>query len=300
MQKPSSDDTPLKKAPNLQDVQNSLAPFEEFLLAGLPSKDEILQRARKRQLNRTAGISAMTAVIALVGGVWWYNPVYDTDSWHSQRGEIRLIELSDGSSVRLNTDTMITARYRLRSKEFELVHGEATFNVAHYPWQFMRPLERRVIASTEQLLIEDIGTVFTVRRYSGHKATVSVQQGLVNVSLKSQAEKPVLLQQNQLISATAGVLSDIQQVDTSAFIAWHHGHLQFNHTPLTDALTEFQRYSEFTFAIHQSELAKIPLSGQFSAHHAQQFMQLLPQFAPVITTQDSAGMWHISAKKAAQ
>jgi ferric-dicitrate binding protein FerR (iron transport regulator) len=45
-------------------------------------------------------------------------------------GERRIIILSDGSRVELNTNSKIIVRYRNRMRRIELVKGEALFNVA--------------------------------------------------------------------------------------------------------------------------------------------------------------------------
>src|SRR5690606_6030511 len=70
-------------------------------------------------------------------------------------GEQRLVQLEDGSQVRLNTNTRIQVSYSRQTRRIDLLQGEAYFDVSKDP---QRPFE--VIANHS--IVRALGTEFNV------------------------------------------------------------------------------------------------------------------------------------------
>ncbi len=164
-------------------LENALAPYTDALRAQLPSADEIISRAAERQRSGKRQRQGIALALCLgLGAVWWTDPAYHTQTLATAPGERAAWTLADGSRVRLNTATQVGIAFHLRSRRLTLADGEATFEVAHAPWHGLLPaLERPFTVTAGKTVVEDIGTVFNVRRQPGDQVEISVQTGRVRV-----------------------------------------------------------------------------------------------------------------------
>lgn len=278
----------------LHDLQHAIEPFEDVLIANLPSKEEVLARAKQRKIKKNIATSALAVCFMSVGGLYWLDPVYQTQQLSTQLGETKHIYLLDGSEVHLNTATKLTVNYKLRSKNIELHHGEAMFTVKHYDWQIMRPLERDFIVRSGNMQIKDIGTIFNVRQFNPQHSVVTVLQGQVQVSLLNQATiKPLDIFTSQSVEYNHQMLNYQVNASNLDIIAWQQGNIQFNTMPLAAAIVELQRYHKIDVQFRDSHSRNIRISGRFKIKNAEQFMQILPTIAAVNVSKDQSGQWII-------
>lgn len=281
---------------NLVDVQSALAPFEEVLLAQLPSKEQVLARARQRKAKQKMRSTALLLCITSGAILYWLDPVYKTEHLCTQLGQIQQLQLSEGSQIQLNSNTQLEVKYALRSKRINLKQGEATFYVKHFARHWMKPLERRFMVYSGQLQVEDIGTVFNVRQYQADHHEVTVLQGHVRVSLHNQAkQQPInLYSQQQIVHQGQQLLLQLNP-NVDAHLAWQSGYLQLNGMPLSAVIKELQRYQSLAVQFNDAQSAQMRISGRFKVDHAEQFMQILPQLAQVKTVKTPIGQWQITA-----
>ncbi|GAA5008110.1 hypothetical protein GCM10023206_14460 [Acinetobacter puyangensis] len=278
-----------------RDIDDALEPFEQALVANLPSKEQIILRARQRKLRKKLGTSALV-LVASSSFLLWLNPAYQTEQWSTALAENQTIDLSDGSQIQLNTQSKVVVKMRLHSREIQLQQGEATFHVGHLPDRW-RIFERPFTVQAGQLSIRDIGTVFNVRRYSEQHAVVTVLQGKVRVSTLAEPKHFVDLEHNQSIENHATQLGQLKTVNAQAQTAWHKGQLKFDNMTLADVMQEFQRYSTFKVVFSQKKIEQLKISGSFETAQYQQFIQLLPDFAPVQVQQLPSGTWQITSRE---
>lgn len=104
------------------------------------------------------------------------------------------------------------------------------------------------------------------------------------------------LKQGQSLSNQNEKLNPMVHVDLDMVQAWQTGHIIFNQTPLSNALENFQRYSDFKVELSDPTLKKLPISGQFKAENYQNFMQVLPYVAEVKVSKSSENIWKIAKK----
>lgn len=280
-----------------QDIQRMIACFEDEILPSLPSKEEILQRAKQRRLKRQiVNKGSLLAFAAMMLGIYGYNPVYQQQHYVTQLGEQQDIVLSDGSQIKLNTQTQIQVQQRLRSREITLLQGEAIFEVAHGQNPLSRLFERDFTVTTGEVYIRDIGTIFNVHKDADDEVTVTVLQGEVEVSRLQQKRLTVPLQEGQQIHYQQQAFSIVKTVDPYTATAWQSGKLVFEQTTLQDVIQDFQRYSDFKVTIADEQLKQLPINGQFQAKNYQQFMQILPVVAPVRVVARGENDWKIVRK----
>lgn len=206
------------------------------------------------------------AVLLSTAALWPRPAQYATDT-----GERRMVALSDGSRVELNTETRLRASMSSDGREAWLDKGEAYFEVAH---DASRPFTVHMGDRTVQVL----GTRFSVRR-DGDNVRVVVAEGRVRLSgpKSGPASKPVILVRGDVATgAGASVLQSRtsgQRVEDQ--LAWRRGLLVFDQITLSDAATEFNRYNETQLVVGDPETANIRIGGSFEATNVEAFVRLL-------------------------
>lgn len=285
---------------SLQELQQMVSCFEDEILPKISSKEEIVerfkQRANQRRLRVNRITSSLLAMTGVIFGLYWYNPSYETLDANTALGEQRQITLSDGSQITLNTNTRIQVQQRLRSREITLVQGEAIFEVAHGENPISRFFERSFTVTAGEVFIRDIGTIFNVNKYSETDVEVTVIQGKVEVSRLNANLPAISLEESQALTYSADGFTPVTLVDSYAASAWQSGKIVFNQTPLKDAMSSFQRYSDFKVDFGNDSIAAKTIDGQFRAQDYQKFIQTLPYLANVQVKKTNDQHWRIDPK----
>ena len=284
---------------NLQKIQQKLSCFEDDVLPHLPSKEFVLARAKQRQhdrLKKKRVTVSLLSVLLLGISIYAYNPCYHQIQAQTPTGLRNVLVLQDGSKIYLNVATHIRVLQRLRSQEIILEQGEARFEVAHLQPKILRPFERRFEVHAGALQIVDIGTVFNVFKHNETDATVTVVQGEVAVNTIDNRAKPQHLQQGQSMRNWQQQLSSLIQVNTDNLKDWPTGMLYFDQTPLSEAISHFQRYHDFKVKFSEQEIQKLQVTGQFKPAHYAQFIQILPMLGEVKVKEIAKDNWYVQKK----
>lgn len=152
-------------------------------------------------------------------------------------GEQRVIEMSDGSVLHMNTASTVEVKFLGNERRIRLLDGEALFRVHRDP---ARPF--RVFSGDS--VIQALGTQFIVRR-NAEGAVVSVIEGAVQVSGDpAQAQPSVRLDAGGQISIKHNsIVATSQPVDIARVAAWRQRRLIFVDEPLSTIAEEFNRYN---------------------------------------------------------
>jgi transmembrane sensor len=181
----------------------------------------------------------------------------------TERGEIRLTPLKDGSTVLLNTESRIRIKYSQGERRVTLLKGEAYFSVA-------RDESRPFIVEVDDRRLRTAQAGFRVRKLDGDPVDVLVNQGRVDIApLNQPASAPALA----LGPNTRVVLSDrverpqpIAPEAVTRALAWRDGKLAFEGETLQQAADAFARYSDTRIQIRDPDLAREPVTGLFTAN----------------------------------
>ena len=212
----------------------------------------------RRQLFGTGAVAA-AGVAALGSGLWFANA---DGHLSTRRGEVRVVPLSDGSVITLNTDSAVAVRYSGNLRAISLTKGEALFDVAKDPG-------RPFVVSAGDVKVRAVGTSFTVRRLEDMPVRVFVQEGVVEVARRSaQAARPIRLAANMRAFADAAGprIDPVSPADAGRELAWRQGRIAFEGQPLAEAAAEFGRYSDTRIVIEDPRLAREEISGMFQAN----------------------------------
>lgn len=181
-------------------------------------------------------------------------------SYATTVGEQREIALADGSSLAINTGSLVEVMtLQGDSRELRLLHGEALFTVAHDP---QRPFRVRAGAH----VIEAVGTAFNVRLHPDGGLEVIVTEGTVRLLEGSGTGD--LLGYGKSVFIDSDGTSKVTSLDADALaarLAWRQGMIVFTGQPLSQALDEFARYSPTRFEITDAATRNRPVGGSVLA-----------------------------------
>jgi transmembrane sensor len=228
-------------------------------------------RARRPQ-RRSFWVTVAAGLAAIVVFLFWSDGEHvSPERYATGHGEMRSWRLSDNSTLRLNTDSAVTARYTHSQRLIEIERGEALFEVAP---ESARPF--RVVADATS--VSALGTTFSVYRQKG-STLVTVVQGLVGVSTEMAGSPSVHARAGEQVRVTDGEPPQPPTpVDVQRNTAWLHRQIAFEHEPLAQVTAEFNRYSPRPIDIATPALAKLPITGIFAVDDTETFLDFLRTF----------------------
>lgn len=213
---------------------------------------------------RWAALAASTLVAAVLGlGTYDY---YD-GRVAATKGEIRRVTLEDGSSMILNSSSVVQVRFQKDTREVLLRQGEASFQVA-------ADKGRPFIVRAGDLAVRATGTNFAVR-LQPQQVSVIVDEGAVQVQradLQLGDEQTVTRNQS-LVADTGKRMKQVRlsEQDIQRRLAWRDGMLIFNGERLAEAATEVNRYALKPIIIDDRRLAEKAFVGAFRVGDAKTF-----------------------------
>lgn len=181
-------------------------------------------------------------------------------------GEIRQVSLEDGSRVTLDTATKVEVELGRSERRAVVREGRARFEIAPDPRPFIvEAAPARVAAGP---------AVLDVERF-GDDARVEVLSGSATATLNSDGQRGSFVN----IGAGQGFSSGQEPgtyVLTSDRSAWTKGMLQFDGTPLADAVTLANRYSQQKIVLGPG-IEQLRVTGAFKAGDAAGLAKSLAQ-----------------------
>jgi transmembrane sensor len=215
----------------------------------------------------TAGLAALGVATSAAGAVI-----------STERGEIRLVPLKDGSTVLLNTESRIRVRYDEGRRQVTLLAGEAYFSVA-------RDERRPFVVEVDGRRLRTTQASFRVRKLDNDPVDLLVSQGLVNVSaapLFGAGEALTVGANARLALADPAHRSaeqprPIAPETVTRELAWRDGKLAFEGETLGQAALAFARYSDTRIEIRDPDLAREPVTGLFAASDPVGFSRAVAQ-----------------------
>lgn len=211
-------------------------------VAGAPRLAHWKERPLRRRWTLAAALLLVACGLAS-WGAWhtWADPTLTT-----RIGEQRIVPLTDGTRISLNSGTRIRIAYNNSERRVELVHGEVYFEVAHNP-------SRPFMVTVGQHRVVALGTVFDVR-YEAAQTAVTLLEGKVAVS-------DLILSPGERVTLTPGERPKLDKPRMEAVIAWRSGEVMLDKTDLAHAIAELNRYDKTQLLIDDPEIAALPISG---------------------------------------
>jgi len=236
----------------------------------------------------TAGLAAAACLLLVLGGLWaardgglWDDflnarPAIPDVAYETDIGEQESVDLDDGSTVTLNTDTSADVRFTDNSRDVFLKRGEAFFKVAH-------DMDRPFNVHVGDRVVQAVGTAFNVRLKEDGEVEVMVTEGRVRLmeaalpKTETVVAQPAPDRKAQTLGTFEVAVLDgnkpefqpefhkVAPAEANIKLAWRRGMLVFHGEPLSSVLQEVSRYTTTTFVLKDEALGKIRVGGYFQA-----------------------------------
>lgn len=143
-------------------------------------------------------------------------------------GERVSLTLSDGTKVWLNAQSSISYPSGFSKKDRRVfLEGEGYFEVAH-------DAGKPFIVETPSLSIKVLGTRFNLKAYREEPASVSLQEGKIEVHIDEQHPNLVLSPMDELQYSSETGLKIVKRTDIARTSNWIRGELYFSGEKLED------------------------------------------------------------------
>lgn len=260
--------------------------------AGRVSGPATVERRRQRV---TAGVLSVARVAVIVGSVGVLTVRVDDltqlldrammghvfavkETFATQLGEHKSVQLPGGLAMVLNTATTVRTRTTRRSQDVELESGEILIDGS----TSAEPL--RIVAGA--VIIESGYAKFSLRRERDGAYALRVFSGMATLSpLRSRdlgAPRrgefvPVRLEagRSTVITPDKLTLSRFEPEEAERRLAWMRGELSFRDDTLADAVAEFNRYNRQQIVIGDPAISRFRVGGTFKATNVDGFVRAL-------------------------
>jgi transmembrane sensor len=258
----------------MSESAQALGPAFDPVAFEAPGRSRSAGLSRRQALTWTGGLAAAAVAAALGVGVSAAGAVISTE-----RGEIRLAPLKDGSTVLLNTETRIRVRYSRGERRVILLKGEAYFSVA-------RDQARPFVVEVDGRRLSTAQAGFRVRKLKADPVDVLVNQGKVDVAIPFASSVTLKSNTRLVLSGPAERPQPVGPEAVTRDLAWRDGKLAFEGETLGQAAAAFARYSDTRIQIRDPALAREPVTGLFAASDPAGFSRAIARVFEARVEQD--------------
>jgi transmembrane sensor len=210
--------------------------------------------AAKQKRRRFIFPWSMPIMASLLLLLWvGIGPIYFAD-YRTRTGEQRSLQLSDGSTLVLNTASAVSVDFTAARRTVILHEGEVYFKVAK---DADRPFEVR----TENGWVRALGTAFDVKQ-QGEAMTVTVYEHAVRIAF-SRGKTIERLQEGERAVSHRGWALPIERVNLKEAQTWREHRLVFKDMPLQRVVAELDRYRPGKIMLVNEKLGQHRVTGIF-------------------------------------
>ena len=241
----------------------------------------------RRSARRIAAIAATLLIAATAGGAVWFS-LSPSQAYATAVGEHRLVRLSDGSTIELNTDTQVVVHYRHGARSVELVHGEALFHVVRDG----RPFAVTTAAGRVETRAADV----TVR-VRDDRTEATVKDGTA-IAVGPVAGESAALGADAEVVLSDGVAT-VQAVSSDEIdrqLAWRQGAIALNGQTLAEAAAEFNRYNVRKITVADRATGTLRVGGYFRTADVDGFVAAVTRTFPVDAASQDGGEIRLAKK----
>ncbi len=246
---------------------------------------------RRRARRRTAGAIAAGVLLAAVGVTWQRPaPLPAAPAVAATLAPTQQI-LADGSEVELNGDAAVRVEFGPAVRRVVIVRGEAHFEVKSDP-------ARPFVVVAGDVAVRAVGTAFAVHLASAGvdvlvtEGRVAVDRAAASAALEAAPATPETAPAAPLALIAAGarvtvapadlapaaaapVVTPVTAAEMAARLAWRVPRLEFNDTPLHEAVALFNRHGRVRLALAEPALGDLRVSGNVRADNVTALLDLL-------------------------
>lgn len=263
---------------------------------------------RRRKWVAVSTMAAMLLAIVAIGGTSNFDmiapassPTESVQRFATAIGQRRDVLLGDGSSVTLNTGSLIEVRFSADRRDVRLLQGQAMFNVA-------KDVERPFVVSARNREVTALGTSFDVQIRQDGRVQVLLVEGHVRVDpVNPKGLSRIIpglartdLRPGQQLLTKGAEAVEVSAADVERATAWNRGVLIFRNDMLGDAIKEVNRYSQLQLVVDDPQVAALKVSGIFPTANQEDFVAALATLYPLRAEREAGGtirlLWKNSSR----
>lgn len=244
----------------------------------------VLQKAANVRIAAmfVAGIAAIAAL-----ATWQIADRADEHHFATQVGEVRALDLTDGSKLVLRPDTAILTAMSSEQRNVAIERGGAYFDVS-------RDESRPFVVSAGSVGVRVRGTAFDVLK-GPSSVTVSVTHGHVTVSdltdqNRSGAHTVELTGGQQLTVQADGTFDAIVEFDPQRVLGWRDGRFSYHNARLEDIVADVNRYRTNKILVEDQVLQDLRITTMFRIGNVDQMLAGIEATEPVTVVRSASAI----------
>jgi transmembrane sensor len=230
-----------------------------------PMRD-CLPQSRGPRRSGVKLVAAIGTVLLLGAGAFGYFARPGYTLYETPVGGRQILTLPDGSQIELNTNSKVRIARGENGRRVIVDSGDVYFDVRH---DGRRPF---VVTAHGRTLV-DLGTKFLVRERP-EALEVSLLEGKLRLDAPKGARGPAtIMAPGEVAVATERTTSVTKSAHKALAteLSWRQGVLIFHHTPLSEAVAEFNRYTTRKIMIANPAVARLEINGKFRTNDIAMF-----------------------------
>ena len=240
----------------------------------LPPLQSTLSEEDQRRLSRNimvaAGVAILLFIVAAIVTVRTYSGI---EHFETGVGQMRDIALEDGSTLHLNSDSEVEARFTSNGRKVRVLKGEASFEISHDP---DRPFDVEARAA----VIRAVGTAFNVRLRPS-LVELTVTHGTVTVHSGDSPQQQVVAGSGAVIQPRSIALTHLGPRLIEQRTAWREQMVELDGETVEQAAGEFNRYRKTPILIGDTRVSALRIGGRFRTTDSREFLAALQTSLPV-------------------
>ena len=235
-----------------------------------PTLSEEDQRRLSRNIMVAAGVAILLFIVAAIVTVRTYSGI---EHFETGVGQMRDIALEDGSTLHLNSDSEVEARFTSNGRKVRVLKGEASFEISHDP---DRPFDVEARAA----VIRAVGTAFNVRLRPS-LVELTVTHGTVTVHSGDSPQQQVVAGSGAVIQPRSIALTRLGPRLIEQRTAWREQMVELDGETVEQAAGEFNRYRKTPILIGDTRVSALRNGGRFRTTDSREFLTALQTSLPV-------------------
>ncbi|MDR1221290.1 MAG: FecR domain-containing protein [Tannerella sp.] len=214
--------------------ENAGSPVNRRTLRALDQvKAELGMRVNSRGLLLKIA-SVVAFVLLLTGGIYYLSHFENAVRYATPNGEIRMIDLPDGSKVWMNAGSAVSYKNNGRVRTVKL-SGEAFFRVAP---DTLKPFT----VETGTIIAEVLGTEFNIEDYPDSPRTAAtLNTGRIRIRLPGDRDAVYVLDPGRQLVYRPSSGIEIQPVQADEIKSWKDGNLLFREASFEEIVHKMER-----------------------------------------------------------
>lgn len=234
------------------------------------------QAKKKKSRSIPAMLSSLVAVVVTVMIVVSYLSEPSAQVFHSKVGEQQSIQLNDNIHIHLNTGTQVKALLSSNASHIDLLQGQILLDVSTDADPIL------IQTNSHQIKINSAAKI-DITYLENRPLSVRLMKGQANIQQPSMPQYSRIIKEGQILLAEKDFPPLITSSKTFYKDDWLSGELNFEQTPLGEAVYEFNRYNKqkINFIAHKHK--DMPISGRIVQTDIEQFIYLIQSQYPELS-----------------